>query len=126
KEGVEYEFRVAGQNHIGTGQEAIKYMRTPEGPPTGPPTNISYHFQTPDIVCISWNPPAREHRNGQIVKYDILFHKKFDQNNIISRNTSHTKYVFTNLEENTEYVFHIKAYTSQGPGPNSEKNYNKN
>ncbi|VEN43928.1 unnamed protein product [Callosobruchus maculatus] len=26
--GVEYEFRVAGQNHIGIGQEAIKYMHT--------------------------------------------------------------------------------------------------
>ncbi|KAJ8964749.1 hypothetical protein NQ317_008054 [Molorchus minor] len=87
--GVEYEFRVAGQNHIGTGQEAIKYMRTPEGPPTGPPTNISYHFQTSDIVCISWNPPAREHRKWS--------------------------------NKNTEYVFYITAYTSQGSGPNSEK-----
>ncbi|XP_057663136.1 tyrosine-protein phosphatase Lar isoform X3 [Diorhabda carinulata] len=119
--GVEYEFRVAGQNHIGIGQEAIKYKKTPEGPPTGPPTNITYHFQTPDVVCISWSPPSREHRNGQITKYDIQFHKKSDHSNIIIRNVSNTKAVFTNLEENTEYVFHIKAYTSQGDGPNSEK-----
>ncbi|KAK5642104.1 hypothetical protein RI129_008271 [Pyrocoelia pectoralis] len=119
--GVEYEFRVAGQNHIGIGQEAIKYMHTPEGPPTGPPTNISYHFQTPDVVCITWDPPSREHRNGQIIKYDIQFHKKSDHSNIIERNVTTTKAVFTNLEENTEYVFHIKAYTSQGSGPFSEK-----
>lgn len=119
--GVDYEFRVAGQNHIGIGQEAIKYMKTPEGPPTGPPTNITSHFQTPDVVCISWNPPSREHRNGQIIKYDIQFHKKSDHSNIITRNVSNTKAVFTNLEENTEYAFHIKAYTSQGAGPNSEK-----
>ncbi|XP_076263869.1 tyrosine-protein phosphatase Lar isoform X2 [Rhynchophorus ferrugineus] len=119
--GVEYEFRVAGINHIGTGQESIKYMRTPEGPPTGPPTNITYRFQTPDVVCVTWDPPTREHRNGQIMKYDIEFHKKSDHNNIIIRNVTKTKAVFTNLEENTEYVFHIKAYTSQGAGPNSEK-----
>lgn len=119
--GVEYEFRVAGQNHIGVGQEAIKYMHTPEGPPTGPPTNITYRFQTPDVVCVTWDPPIREHRNGQIVKYDIEFHKKSDHNNIIVRNVSHTKAVFTNLEESTEYVFHVKAYTNQGAGPNSEK-----
>ncbi|XP_017782566.1 PREDICTED: tyrosine-protein phosphatase Lar isoform X5 [Nicrophorus vespilloides] len=119
--GVEYEFRVAGLNHIGIGQEAIKFMNTPEGPPTGPPTNISFHFQTPDVVCITWDPPTREHRNGQIVKYDIQFHKKSDHTNIIERNVSTTKAVFTNLEENTEYVFHIKAYTSQGAGPYSEK-----
>ncbi|XP_045464788.1 tyrosine-protein phosphatase Lar isoform X5 [Harmonia axyridis] len=119
--GVEYEFRVAGQNHIGIGQEAIKYMNTPEGPPTGPPSNITYRFQTPDVVCITWDPPIREHRNGRILKYDIQFHKKSDHNNIITRNISTTKAVFTHLEENTEYIFHIKAYTSQGAGPFSEK-----
>lgn len=29
--------------------------------------------------------------------------------------------MFTNLEESTEYVFHIRAHTSQGAGPFSEK-----
>ncbi|XP_066254214.1 tyrosine-protein phosphatase Lar isoform X6 [Euwallacea similis] len=119
--GVEYEFRVAGQNHIGYGQESIKYLHTPEGPPTGPPTNITYRFQTPDVVCVTWDPPKREHRNGQIIKYDVEFHKKSDHNNALFRNVTKTKVVFTNLEENTEYVFHIKAYTSQGAGPNSDK-----
>ncbi|XP_074033779.1 tyrosine-protein phosphatase Lar isoform X2 [Leptinotarsa decemlineata] len=118
--GVDYEFRVAGQNHIGVGQEAIKYMTTPEGKPTGPPTNITYHFQTPDVVCVSWSPPLREHRNGQIIKYEIQFHKKSDHSNTV-RNVSHTKAVFVNLEENTEYVFHVRAFTSQGEGPTSEK-----
>ncbi|KAG5866460.1 hypothetical protein JTB14_030407 [Gonioctena quinquepunctata] len=37
------------------------------------------------------------------------------------RNVSHTKAVFVNLEENTEYVFHVRAYTSLGEGPYSEK-----
>lgn len=119
--GVEYEFRVAGQNHIGIGQEAIKYMETPEGPPTGPPTNITHSFQTPDVVCITWDPPSREHRNGQITKYDIQVHKKSDHSNIMERNVTATKAVFTNLEENTEYLYHIKAYTSQGAGPYSTK-----
>lgn len=118
---MEYEFRVAGQNHIGIGQEAIKYLETPEGPPTGPPTNISYHFQTPDVICITWDPPTREHRNGQITKYDIQVHKKSDHTNVMERTVNVTKAVFTNLEENTEYMYHIKAYTSQGAGPYSEK-----
>lgn len=96
-------------------------MQTPEGPPSGPPTNISYHFQTPDTVCIMWDPPIREHRNGQITKYDIQLHKKGDHTNVQERNVTTTKAVFTNLDENTEYVFHIKAHTSQGSGPYSEK-----
>ncbi|CAG9761335.1 unnamed protein product [Ceutorhynchus assimilis] len=121
EQGVEYEFRVAGVNHIGIGQESIKYLSTPNGPPTGPPTNITYRFQTPDAVCVTWDRPTRENRNGQIVKYDIKFHKKSDENNVIYRNITKTKAVFTNLEENTEYVFHVRAYTNQGSGPNSEK-----
>lgn len=40
--GVEYEFHVAGRNHINYGQEAIKYYVTPEAAPSGPPTNITY------------------------------------------------------------------------------------
>lgn len=119
--GVEYEFRVAGQNLIGIGQEAIKYLNTPEGPPTGPPTNITHRFQTPDVVCLTWDPPTRENRNGQIIRYDVQFHKKIDHSNIIERNITQTKAVFTNLEENTEYVFHVRAYTNQGAGPFSDK-----
>lgn len=42
---MEYEFRVAGQNHVGFGQESIRPFLTPEGVPTGPPTNLSFHFQ---------------------------------------------------------------------------------
>ncbi|XP_069702214.1 tyrosine-protein phosphatase Lar isoform X7 [Periplaneta americana] len=119
--GVEYEFRVAGQNHIGFGQESIKYLLTPEGPPTGPPTNISHRFQTPDVVCVTWDVPLREHRNGQITHYDIEFHKKVDHTTVIDRNTTQTKAVFINLEENTDYVYRVRAHTSQGAGPYSEK-----
>lgn len=120
--GVEYEFRVAGMNHIGIGQETVKYLPTPEGIPTGPPTNITLRFQTPDIVCITWDSPTREHRNGQIIRYDVQFHKKIDQVLGSERNTTVRKAVFTNLEENTEYVFRIRAYTRQGAGPFSDKN----
>ncbi|XP_037047701.1 tyrosine-protein phosphatase Lar isoform X5 [Bradysia coprophila] len=119
--GVEYEFRVAGMNHIGIGQETVKYLHTPEGTPTGPPSNITVTFQTPDVVCVTWDSPNREHRNGQIIRYDVQFHKKIDHGLGTERNTTTTKAVFTNLEESTEYVFKVRAYTKQGAGPFSEK-----
>lgn len=119
--GVQYEFRIAGVNHIGTGQESVKYFTTPEGVPAGPPTNISIRFQTPDVVCITWEPPTRENRNGQIIRYDIQFHKKIDHGLGTERNTTLTKAVFTNLEEATEYVVRVRSYTRQGAGPFSEK-----
>lgn len=119
--GVEYEFRVAGVNHIGTGQETVKYYRTPEGAPSGPPTNITVRFQTPDVVCIVWDPPGREHSNGQIIRYDVQFHKKIDHGAGAERNTTIRRAVFTNLDENTEYIFRVRAYTKQGAGPFSDK-----
>jgi netrin-G3 ligand len=96
--GVEYEFRIAGQNHIGFGQESIKHFLTPEGPPSGPPTNISHHFQTPDVVCVTWDIPLKEHRNGQITHYDIEFHKKVDHTTVTDRNTTQTKVPSSNTK----------------------------
>ncbi|XP_025161579.1 tyrosine-protein phosphatase Lar isoform X7 [Harpegnathos saltator] len=121
EQGVDYEFRVAGKNNIGYGQETVRYWFSPEGEPTGPPTNLSYFFQTPDTVCVTWDKPQRQHRNGQIIGYDVQFNKKNDHSTTIDRNTTKTRAVFTDLEENTEYVFHVRAHTSQGSGPYSEK-----
>ncbi|XP_050443629.1 tyrosine-protein phosphatase Lar isoform X3 [Adelges cooleyi] len=115
--GVEYEFHISGQNQVGFGQEATEYFTTPEGPPTGPPTNVTYQFQTPDVVCVVWDQPSREHRNGQILRYDVQFHKKIDQSTITHRNTTLNKAVFSGLEEATEYVVTVRAVTAEGDGP---------
>ena len=57
EKGISYEFRVAGMNEQGPGQEAIKIFETPEGVPTDSPKNITTRFQTPDVVEISYEPP---------------------------------------------------------------------
>lgn len=51
----------------------------------------------------------------------MQFHKKNDHTTTVDRNTTNMRAVFTNLEENTEYVFHARAHTSRGDGPYSEK-----
>ncbi|ODN02995.1 Tyrosine-protein phosphatase Lar [Orchesella cincta] len=117
--GVDYEFRVSASNHIGYGQEAVKYFTTPEGPPSGPPVNISHRFQTADVVAVTWDPPVAEHRNGQILKYHVIFHRKMGIST--ERNTTVPKAVFVALEENQEYWVQVSAATSQGKGPLSEK-----
>ncbi|XP_075978545.1 tyrosine-protein phosphatase Lar isoform X5 [Anticarsia gemmatalis] len=118
--GVQYEYRLAGKNHIGIGQETIKYWLTPEGAPKGPPTNVTYHFQTPDIISITWDAPIRADRSGQIKKYDVQFYKRGDQSSVQEKTTEVTKAVFTGLEEDAHYVFKVRAYTDQGAGPYSK------
>ncbi|XP_052128829.1 tyrosine-protein phosphatase Lar isoform X4 [Frankliniella occidentalis] len=118
--GVVYEFRLAGQNEVGYGQEIMKTYVTPEGAPTGPPSNISVHFQTPDTVSITWSAPPREKRNGVIMYYHAVLHKKDDHSTQFERNTTFNKAVFPNLEDNSEYIFKVRAHTTKGAGPYSE------
>lgn len=89
--------------------------------PSGPPVAVSFQFQTPDTVCFTWDPPLPKHRNGRIISYHIQFYKKSDHTSEVTRNISTTRVVFTNLEENTDYVFHVRANNSKGFGPFSEK-----
>lgn len=121
--GLEYEFRVAGRNHIGYGQEAVQLLPTPEGAPSGPPTNITYRFQTPDVVVVRWDVPALEQRNGRVTGYLIQFYKKVDNSVVTERNVSGAtgKAVFTSLEENMDYEFRVQARTSKGSGPFSDR-----
>ncbi|XP_026465523.1 tyrosine-protein phosphatase Lar-like [Ctenocephalides felis] len=124
--GVEYEFRVAGRNAIGVGQEAVKYYSTPEGAPDGPPTEVKVRFQTPDSIVVRWLPPTREHRNGRIVRYDAQLRRKSD-GSVAAENTANitagsnvdegARVVFGGLEENTEYLIRVRAHTSRGAGP---------
>ena len=72
EKGIEYEFRVAGINKVGPGQEAIALYLTPEGMPTDSPKNITTRFQTPDVIEISYDPPPEEARNGQVCNYKLF------------------------------------------------------
>ena len=38
-------------------QETIKFYLTPEGVPTDAPKNITWRFQTPDVVEIVYDAP---------------------------------------------------------------------
>ncbi|XP_037790412.1 tyrosine-protein phosphatase Lar-like [Penaeus monodon] len=120
--GIEYELRVAGRNHINYGQEAVEYYMTPEAPPSGPPTNITYKYQTPGTIVFTWDLPKPNERNGVIHMYDVQFNKNVILNNDFKheRNTTEGRIVFNGLEENMDYTFKVRSWTSKGPGPYSE------
>ncbi|XP_055940735.1 tyrosine-protein phosphatase Lar-like isoform X5 [Argiope bruennichi] len=114
--GARYEFYLSGKNNVGWGQEAYTYLDTPEGVPTAPPQNLSRRLQSPTGVVITWSPPVQQFRNGQITHYGIKFHKSSD-GSVMERNTTETRMVFSNLDENTEYTFQVNAFTKKGAGP---------
>ncbi|CAG0888961.1 unnamed protein product [Darwinula stevensoni] len=123
EKGFKYEFRLAGGNDIGYGQEAFTEFTTPEGPPTSPPTNISFNFITSSIIMLKWDVPESSRCHGRILGYTLRFIKKMDESLILERNMSTPKMVMTGLEEDTSYYFRISANTIGGIGPFSERMY---
>ena len=117
--GSKYEFRLAGKNAIGWGQEAINLYETPEGIPKDSPQNLTYKLQSPTIVVINWDPPLTAFRNGKIIKYGYQFNKPGEPNG--EMNTTQARIVFPSLEENSEYHFKVRAYTIKGSGPWSSR-----
>lgn len=118
--GARFEFRVAAKNHIGWGQDSIVFVETPEGPPKSSPQNLTHRLQSPTTVVVNWDPPMIQYRNGRITGYGVHFHKVNDANPI-EHNTSQLRMVFSSLDENQEYSFRVRAYTSKGPGPWSNR-----
>jgi netrin-G3 ligand len=110
-------FLIPGMNAVGPGQEMILTYLTPEGVPTDSPKNISWRFQTPDVVEIVYDSPPEPSRNGQIILYEIQFWKGADPNQKKVRSTTSRKAVFANLDDNTEYKFSVRANTRKGYGP---------
>lgn len=53
--------------------------------------------------------------------YEIMYHKQSDPISVFDVNTTNTQLIIEGLEMNTDYIFQIKAYTSRGAGPWSNR-----
>ena len=57
----------------------------------------------------------------QITMYDIHLWKSLVSEDKLTRTTTEKKAIFTDLDDNTEYQFQVRANTRKGPGPWSSK-----
>lgn len=88
--------------------------------PTSPPQNVTFRLQSSNTVAFSWEPPAAMHRNGHITHYSVQFRKRSSDFSAEDRNTSHTRMVFSQLSEKTDYTMRVRACTAKGCGPWSQ------
>ena len=91
--------------------------------PSGAPHNFTATSAGATSVRLQWDPPAKRHRNGEIVLYELLYHDRRNPADDWPTNTTETSIVVDGLQPTTDYVFHIRAYTSQGAGPWSSQLY---
>lgn len=88
--------------------------------PAGAPLNVSSVNVTSSSVRLQWDPPARRHRNGVIVLYEVIYHMKDNYIDDWTTNTSDPWIVIDGLEPEQDYQFQIRAYTARGGGPWSD------
>ncbi len=89
--------------------------------PGGAPQNFTASGLGSTSVKLTWDQPAKNLRRGDIIMYEIMYHKRSDSIDVIDMNTTDTQAIVDGLEMNTDYIFQIKAYTSKGAGPWSNR-----
>ena len=99
----------------------LLYSATLNLVPAGAPQNFTAVGLTETSVRLEWDLPAKHLQNGEIIMYQLMFHKLADQINSDDLNLTALQHDLTGLEMNTDYVFQIKAFTSKGSGPWSQR-----
>lgn len=89
--------------------------------PASPPENISTTSISSTAIQVIWDEVSPIDQNGVIVLYEVEYNQTtFDDIAMSSTITTNVLFVVvTLLEEYTQYMFRVRAYTSEGPGPYS-------
>ncbi|XP_019858755.1 PREDICTED: receptor-type tyrosine-protein phosphatase F-like [Amphimedon queenslandica] len=67
-----YHFRIRSTNTEGSTESDTNSFKTREKPPTAPPSNFTINTNTNSrSLSFSWDPPPPEHRNGDILAYNL-------------------------------------------------------
>lgn len=106
-------------------------LRTPEGIPSGVPTDVSFGVNKnsgSSTFTLTWLPPSRPERNGNISHYRILFWDPEDGSGVGSRETMvNDSLQFVEKYDSTQnYFYAVAACTSTGCGPSYNGSYDPN
>ena len=89
--------------------------------PRGAPLNFAAEQSGSRSAGLTWSAPAKSLRYGQVVMYEIHFHKLKQAVDVFQVNATATTQIIDSLEINQDYIFQIRAYTSKGAGPWSNR-----
>ena len=94
--------------------------------PSSPPSNVMANAMSPTSIMVTWDVVPPIDQNGVITMYEVLYEPLETFNGAIMSNTNTADgttrtAVLEGLEEYVNYYISIRAYTSAGEGPYSER-----
>jgi len=85
--------------------------------PGGSPENFTAIGLTSTSVQLKWNAPAKKLRHGDIVLYEVIYHRADNTLEDFAVNATDTSVIVDGLDIDTDYIFQLRAYTVKGSGP---------
>lgn len=119
RKATEYEFFLMPFYKMLEGQPSNSMnVQTLEDVPSAPPDQVMVEMLNSSSARLSLSPPPPQHRNGQLLGYNIRV--KTNSSIIHSNlrlNATTTSITLTNLTLHQSYVIRTAAFTKQGHGP---------
>ena len=116
---TEYEFFLMPFYKMMEGQPSNSmHIQTLVDVPSAPPDMVSVVMVNSTSATLSWSPPSPQHRNGQLLGYNIQI--KSNQSVVHSNlkiNATTTTITLANLTLHQIYVIRAVAFTKLGNGP---------
>ena len=88
--------------------------------PDGPPLNVKVTAESSSSLSVTWEPPAKDKRNGEIVNYSVCVSLEENKSCIIKNTTDEKTLTINKLNVSTKYYVRVLASTKVGPGQYSE------
>jgi len=85
--------------------------------PGASPGNFTAIGLTSTSVELSWDAPAKNLRHGDIILYEVVYHRADNSLEDFAVNSTDTSIIVDGLEANVDYMFQLRAYTVKGSGP---------
>ena len=88
--------------------------------PDGPPLNIKVTSESSSSLSVTWEPPEKDKRNGEIINYTVCVSHEENKPCFIERTTNKNALTINKLSVSTKYYVRVLASTKVGPGQYSE------
>jgi len=85
--------------------------------PGGSPENFTATGVTSKSVQLRWDGPAKKLRHGDIVLYEVVYHRADRPSDDFVVNSTDTTLIVDGLDVGADYIFQLRAYTAKGSGP---------